>query len=492
MKKKVLTTSAILCYTLLAFGLHLVNAQNKSVASSAADKVFRAGASTSNITPPLGTPIVGNFTEPLAKNIHDELHARCLALDDGTTKLVFVLVDNVGVNQAVLDEAKRLINERTGLPKTHVLIASVHDHSAVSAGGVGTKRKSWPFGKPFDEYQTFLIGRISDGVQMALNRLEPARIGWGVGKLPQHLFNRRWLMKEPVMNPFGGMDQAKMNPGIGNPNLLKPAGGTDPDVSFISVQSTSGRPIALLANYSLHYVGGVPQGDISGDYFAVFADRIQELLKADKQDPPFVGILSNGTSGDVNNINFGGKPEKHPPYEKMRIVANDVAQEVLRVYKTISYHDWVKLQAAQSELPLKVRRATPEMLANIARVVSRPDTAKPLYHPLEKAYAQRVLQMELEWPDEINVPLQAFRLGDLGIAAVPFEVFTKTGLDIKAQSPFKPTFTIEIANGYYGYLPTPDQHKLGGYETWLSTNRVEVEASEKIVKELMSLFSTLK
>jgi hypothetical protein len=100
--------------------------------------------------------------------------------------------------------------------------------------------------------------------------------------------------------------------------------------------------------------------------------------------------------------------------------------------------------------------------------------------------------MELEWPDEINVPLQAFRLGDLGIAAVPFEVFTKTGLDIKAQSPFKPTFTIEIANGYYGYLPTPDQHKLGGYETWLSTNRVEVEASEKIVKELMSLFSTLK
>jgi hypothetical protein len=132
------------------------------------------------------------------------------------------------------------------------------------------------------------------------------------------------------------------------------------------------------------------------------------------------------------------------------------------------------------------------MLANIARVVARPDTAKPLFHSLEKAYAQRVLQMELEWPDEIKIPLQTFRIGELGVAAVPFEVFTKTGLDIKAQSPFKPTFTIEIANGYYGYLPTPDQHKLGGYETWLSTNRVEVDASEKIVKELMSLFSTLK
>jgi hypothetical protein len=298
-------------------------------------------------------------------------------------------------------------------------------------------------------------------------------------------------MKEPVMNPFGGMDQVKMNPGIGNPNLLEPAGGTDPEVSFISVQSTSGRPIALLGNYSLHYVGGVPTGDISADYFAVFADRIQELLKADRQYPPFVGMMSNGTSGDVNNINFGGTPEKHPLYEKMRIVANDVAQEVLKVYKNINYHDWVKLQAAQSELMLKVRRATPEMLAAIQKVLLRPDTAKPLYNPLEKAYATRVLQMEKEWPDQVNAILQAFRIGDLGVAAIPFEVFTETGLEIKAKSPYKPTFTIELANGSYGYLPTPEQHKLGGYETWLSTNTVEINASRKIVAELLTLFSQL-
>lgn len=328
---------------------------------------------------------------------------------------------------------------------------------------------------------------------MALNRLEPARIGWGVGKVPQHLFNRRWKMKEPVINPFGGKDQVKMNPGAGNPNLAEPADGTDPEVSFISVQSSSGRPIALLANYSLHYVGGVPSTDISADYFAVFADRIQELLKADRQDPPFVAMMSNGTSGDVNNRNFGGPPEKHyPAYAKMRIVADDVAQEVLRVCKTIRYQNWVKLQAAQSELTLKVRRATPEMLDNIQKVLSRPDTAKPLYYPLEKMYAKRVLQMEKEWPDQINVILQAFRIGDMGVAAVPFEAFTQTGLEIKAKSPYKPTFTIELANGSYGYLPTPEQHKLGGYETWLSINKVEVNASCKIVAELLALFSMLK
>ena len=481
--------SSIFCLITMLFGTLIMNAQTKSTPGES--RVFRAGASTSNITPPLGTPIVGNFTKPLATNIHDELHARCLVLDDGTTKLVFVIIDNVGIDQVVFDEAKRLINKQTGVPKEHLLMSAIHTHSATSAGGLAEKRRGWNIGKPLDEYQTFLARRISDGVQVALNRLEPARIGWGVGKVPQHLFNRRWLMKEPVMNPFGGMDQAKMNPGIGNPNLLKPAGPTDPEVSFISVQSTSGRPIALLGNYSLHYVGGVPKGDISADYFAVFADRIQELLKADRQDPPFVGIMSNGTSGDVNNINFGGKPEKHQPYEKMRIVADDVAKEVFRVYKNVHYQNWVKLQAAQSELRLKVRRATPEMLANIQKVLLRPDTAKPLYNPLEKIYAQRVLQMEKEWPDDVNIILQAFRIGDLGVAAIPFEVFTQTGLNIKKESPFKSTFTIELANGSYGYLPTPEQHKLGGYETWLSTNKVETDASEKIEAELLTLFSQL-
>jgi len=174
----------------------------------------------------------------------------------------------------------------------------------------------------------------------------------------------------------------------------------------------------------------------------------------------------------------------------MRIVANDVATEVLRVHKTINYQNWVPLSAVQSELTLKVRRPNADLVKWAEEALARPDSVKPT-HRLEKTYAERSLQMQ-EWPENISVILQAFRIGDLGIAAVPFEVFAETGLEIKAKSPFKPSFTIELANGGYGYLPTPKQHKLGGYETWLSTNRVETEASDKIVTELMRLFSKLK
>ena len=51
---------------------------------------------------------------------------------------------------------------------------------------------------------------------------------------------------------------------------------------------------------------------------------------------------------------------------------------------------------------------------------------------------------------------------------------------------------MKLINGYYGYLPTPEQHELGGYETWYSTNKVEVEASRKIVATLLRLFATTK
>ncbi len=457
----------------------------------AQNTTFRAGASTANITPPLGSGLVGNFgIPPPANYVHDELHARSLVLDDGTTKLVFVVVDNVGIIREVFDEAKRLIFEETKIPTAQILISSDHTHSASSASGIGEIRGGWNVGSPLDAYQRFLVRRIADGVRIAVNNLEPARIGWGAGNVPQHLFNRRWKMKNPVVNPFGGMDQVQMNPGIKNPELLEPAGSTDPQVSFISVQSLKGRPIGLLANYSLHYVGGVPRDHISADYFAVFADRIQELLKGDRQDPPFVGIMSNGTSGDVNNINFRGPAEKHEPYAKMRIVANDVANEVLRVYQTIQYKDWVPLRAAQSELKLKVRKPSPEMLAYAQKVIAKPETETPV-HRLEKTYAERTIQMN-GWPENIDVLMQTFRIGELGVAAIPFEVFTEIGLEIKAKSPFKSSFTIELANGSYGYLPTPEQHQLGGYETWLGTNRVETIASRKIVTEILKLFNQVK
>jgi hypothetical protein len=477
----------------------LLPAVNAAAPASGA-RVFRAGAATANITPQLGDGIVGGWDTPPAKHIHDELHARCLALDDGTTKLVFVVVDSVSVNREVFDEAKRQIHAATGVPKEHVMMSATHTHSATSARGPNPLVMKGP-GEvpgqgglpPLDNYQAFLARRIANGVQVALNNLAPARIGWGAGRVPQHVFNRRWLLKDGKTspNPFGGQDRAIMNPGAGRKDLDRPAGPVNPEVYFISLETAAGRPLALLANYWLHYVGGVPQGHLSADYFAVFADRIQQLLGADRQDPPFVGIMANGPCGDVNNIDFSATAAtKHAPYEKMRIVADDLAREVLQVRATIQHRDWVELRTAQVELALATRRPTPERIAQAKQVLARPASVSPI-HRHEKTYAERTMSA-VSWPETLPIVLQVHRIGDLAIATIPFEVLTEIGLEIKAKSPFKDTFTIELANGGYGYLPTPEQHELGGYETWLGTNRVEREASRKIVQTLLGLFERVK
>ena len=87
---------------------------------------FRAGAATSNITPPLGSSINGGMGDRRAENIHDELHARALVLDDGDSRLAFVVVDSCMIRREVYDQAKRMVLEAIGLPPENMLMSATH------------------------------------------------------------------------------------------------------------------------------------------------------------------------------------------------------------------------------------------------------------------------------------------------------------------------------------------------------------------------------
>lgn len=449
-------------------------------------KVFRAGAATSNITPPLGTSINGGMVDRSATHIHDELHARCLVLDDGTTKLAFAIVDSCMVPGEVIDAAKKIIAERTGIPATHVLVSATHTHEAPTAGPAFQS-------DPDPTYTAFLSTRIADGIQRAANNLEPAQIGWGAAEEPSQVFNRRWKMKRGTIpaNPFGQTtDGVKMNPGQGSPDLVEPAGPTDPEVWVISVRSPNGRHIALLGNYSLHYVGGEGSGAVSADYYGMFADRVQKLLKADRQDPPFVGMMSNGTSGDINNVNWASAalPVGKKPYEQMRVVADAVATKAAEAVAKITYHDWIPLSSKTATLTLGVRKPTADELTQARAILGR--DPNPVKTDLDAIYAVETVDLG-DYPDTVPVTVQALRLGDLSIAGIPCETFVEIGLDLKAFRKDQPHFTVSLANGYNGYLPTPEQHKLGGYETWRAkSSYLEVDASPKIVAQLKALLTT--
>jgi len=471
----------------IALGV-LIAAAVDAGAASETNAAFRAGAARSNITPDLGRDIIGGFHPFPAAHVHDDLWAKCLVLDNGKARLAFVVCDLLGLSRGVSDEARRLVQEETGFPAGQVLVAATHTHSAVSA--LGGRYSLTP---ALDDYQKFVARRIADAVRCALNNLEPARIGWATASVPQHVFCRRWFLKPGTMpaNPFGGTnDLVKMNPARASASLDKPAGPTDPQICLIAVKSLDGRPLALFSNYSLHYVGGVRGADISADYYGVYSDRIQQLLGADRQDPPFVAMMSNGTSGNINNIDFTKPGEKLPPYARMKEVANDVAQAVYAAYQTIPWHDGAPLASAFEEIDLGFRHPTAEQLERAKVTLAKlAPGAKP--KTLEEIYAARTLDVNAA-PARWKFALQVFRVGEVGIATFPNEVFSEIGLELKARSPFKPTFVASLAHGYFGYLPTPEQHKLGGYETWLGTNRLEVDASPKMIEALLRMLQQLK
>lgn len=203
---------------------------------------LQAGAATSNITPDLGTIIVGGFAPFPAKHIHDELHARCLVLDDSRTKIALVVCDLLGLHRSVSIEARRLIEDATGIPPENVLISATHTHSASTALG----KNRFTNDQELDDYQRFVARRIADAVRRAVNVLRPAEIGFATVDVPEHVHNRRWLMREGTSppNPFGKIDPVRTNPPTRSPDLIEPAGSVDPAVSVIALREPDGRLIS--------------------------------------------------------------------------------------------------------------------------------------------------------------------------------------------------------------------------------------------------------
>ena len=143
---------------------------------------FQAGAATSNITLPLGARNGGVIARGgLAKNVHDELHARCLVLDDGKTKVAIVVCDLRMIVRDVTDAAKKLAEEATGIPSENILISATHTHAAPGVIGMHTDEIDlW--------YSDFLIKRIADGIQRAHENRTPAKVGWGFRSGPRSGF----------------------------------------------------------------------------------------------------------------------------------------------------------------------------------------------------------------------------------------------------------------------------------------------------------------
>jgi neutral ceramidase len=240
------------------------------VAASSPAAEFKAGAFAADITPTVFPSAVnGSMKGVFATQVSDPMHARGVALHDGSTELILCVVDSCMIPREICEEAKRIAAEQTGVPATHMTISATHSHSCAAMISL--------FQSVADaDYVAALPPRIAQGLIRAHQNLEPAQIAWGKDSDPTQVFCRRWTVKdgETSTDPFGGTtDRIIMNPGPGNPKVTGPSATPDTEVGILALRSAKDqRPLAVLANYSLHYVGGQPA--ISADYFGAFANEL--------------------------------------------------------------------------------------------------------------------------------------------------------------------------------------------------------------------------
>ncbi|MCA9020647.1 MAG: hypothetical protein KDA74_10920, partial [Planctomycetaceae bacterium] len=250
------------------------------------------------------------------------------------------------------------------------------------------------------------------------------------------------------------------------------------------------KPLALLANYALHYVGGIPQRHASADYFGEFARLMPARLRAGQN---FVAMMSNGASGDINNLPFLVNRPPREPFEQLRIVASKAADAAYFAYQKIETHERdITIDMLERKVDLKYRRPSAEEVSSAQKVLALKGQNEIARLPKNAvSYARQVVQAHEREADSLTVTIQAIRIGDYAIVGIPFETLVEIGLELKDRSPFARTMVIGLANGRHGYLPTPEQHRLGGYETWLGTNVVQKDASVILTDNLLEMLKEL-
>ncbi|MDF1812992.1 MAG: hypothetical protein P1V20_12280 [Verrucomicrobiales bacterium] len=459
--------------------------------TSADETKFRAGAAVADISPDV---FPFQLRSGPSKYVHDPISVRALAFENGKdNRCLIAIIDAIGIGREMADEAKLVVAAKTGWRPEEMMVAATHAHTTPKGGTTSPDRIA---------YEKKRRSGLAEAMLKAIEALEPARVGFASDEDPSEVRNRRNFYEEGVsstLNPLGGYDKVRMNGGTRG--IVKPAGPVDPEISVVDVRTARGKPLGLLANYALHYVGAIPsvtepdgrvRGMASADYFGEFA-RVMPFRMSSRPPENFVAMMSNGASGDINNIPFGIERAPRAPFEQCRIVAAKTADASWRAVKKIEDYDTLpRIETRQREVTLTYRTPTEEEVAKALKLLELTSKERNAIHSRTTSVATHTVKYaKPEKQRTENVIVQAFRIGDQAIVSMPFEVLVEIGLEIKEKSPAPRTFLIELANGSYGYLPPPNQHELGGYETWLGTSRFEKDSSVILVKELLEMLEEL-
>ena len=429
------------------------------------------GTAVVDVTPEKLPVIVnGGMLSRTIGEVNTPLNARAMVLSDGTEKIAIVVVDSCMMPRPLLDQAKQLASNQTQIPTDRMLISATHTHSAPSSlSCLGTEADP--------EYVPYLRLKLADAIVQANQRLIAAKVGWGSADAAEYTALRRWIRRRdrPAEDPFGNLTVcANMHAATQIDDVTGESGPEDPQLSMLSFQSLDGTPLALLTNFSMHYFGDQM---LSADYFGLFCEGIrQEISRGRLPDQPdFLAIMSHGCSGDIWRREYRDPNFKSPTIEEY---TQGLMQIALSAYRAIEYHQPASLAMSEARLSMAYRVPDKQRLEWAQRIVTGMGDRLP--NDTTEVYARE--QVILHERQTTEIVVQALRIGDIAIVTTPNETYALSGMKLKLQSPMPKTMVIELANGGDGYIPPPEQHRLGGYNTWAARSAgLEVTAEPRIV-----------
>ena len=442
-------------------------------ASLASADGLRVGRAAVDITPPVGTPMLTPQRPPfevkLAAQALDPLQVKAIVLEQGGVRAALVACDLTSLPLRLLQEARKLIGETTGVDPNAVIISSTHTHTApqirlkyLSKADEEAKRKA-------AEYVAALPAKIAESVKAAEADLQAATAYAGYGSEDSVSFNRRYYLRDGTVaaNPFKGEDHR-----LGE--ILRPAGPIDPSVGLVAFKNRDGQPLAVMVNFSIHLdTLGVDQP--SADMAAV----VSRMLQAVHGEQMLV-FWGSGASGNVNHYDLSDPQRfrrEKGVYETTRI-GTILAAAALRAYP--------KLEPIRDS-PLRVSQET--VLCD--------------YHP-EKVTALRARMKNSSryFDGEVDVvpdgdrlafeaDVEAIALGnELAWVGLPGEMFVELGMNLKNASPFRYTMIHSLANGAIGYVPNLKSYPEGSREV-LAT-RCAPGTGERLIESATKQLAQLK
>lgn len=412
---------------------------------------LQVGAAGVKITPPLGVPMAGYYSERLAEGVHDDLYAKAIVLEKDGVKAALVSLDLISTKRDFVEAAREEIEQRVHIPADHVMISATHAHTGPILTGRSKRTDAIGGDSPIAEvFTTSLASLITQSVREADANLSPARTAVGLGCEAELSFNRRFHMKDGSVG---------WNPGRLNPNILRPVGPIDPEVPVVYFESQKREALATYVNFTMHLdtVGGL---QISADYPYTLSRLLGEFKGED-----MVTVFTIGAAGDINHINVKWANPQKGHGEAARI-GTILAAEVFKTFEHLETIEAGFLAARSEVVRLPLREFEPGDVETSREVAARHRERKsPQPTFLETVKAYRVLDVADREGKPLEAEVQVISLGqDVAWVALPGEIFVELGLAVKAASPFKYTIIAELANGSLGYIPTKRAYAEGNYE----------------------------